>query len=122
MGTALWTLGEVTGFPVASTMVANLAPPALRGRYQGAFSMCWGLAFTLSPLAAGEVLQRLGGRSLWLLCLGVALVVSAGHLITAQPRRRRPAALLPSHVEAPPPQAPAGRLEAAPRDGPASRL
>ncbi len=60
IGTTLWTVGEVIGFPVASTMVANLAPPALRGRYQGAFSMCAGLAFTLSPLAAGEVLQRLG--------------------------------------------------------------
>jgi MFS family permease len=114
IGTGLWTVGEVIGFPVASTMVANLAPPALRGRYQGAFSMCWGLAFTLSPLAAGEVLQRLGGRSLWLLCLGVALVVSAGHLITAEPRRRRLAAMLQSHLESPPPQAPAVRLETTP--------
>jgi MFS family permease len=93
IGTALWTVGEVIGFPVASTVVANLAPPALRGRYQGAFAMSWGVAFTISPLAAGEVIQRFGSRTLWLLCLAVAVAVSAGHLLTAEPRRRRLAAL-----------------------------
>jgi MFS family permease len=105
IGTSLWTVGEVIGFPVASTMVANLAPPALRGRYQGAFAMCWGIAFTLSPLAAGEVMQRLGARALWLICFGVAVAVSAGHLITAEPRRRRLAALVASQVEQPVPGA-----------------
>src|SRR5262249_34193826 len=30
VGTTLWTVGEVVGFPVASAMVANLAPAALR--------------------------------------------------------------------------------------------
>jgi MFS family permease len=94
LGTALWTVGEVIWFPVASTMVANLAPAELRGRYQGAFSMCWGLAFVVSPLAAGEVMQRFGAPALWLGCLVLALIVAAGHLATAEPRRRRMAALL----------------------------
>src|SRR5437763_753298 len=72
VGTTLWTVGEVVGFPVASTMVANLSPIELRGRYQGAFAMCWGIAFTIAPLAAGETMQRLGPRALWLLCPAVA--------------------------------------------------
>jgi MFS family permease len=93
VGTAFWTVGEVVGFPVASTMVANLAPVELRGRYQGAFAMCWGIAFTIAPLAAGETIQRLGSRALWLLCLAVALAVSVGHLATAGPRRKRLAEL-----------------------------
>jgi MFS family permease len=103
VGTALWTVGEVVGFPVASTMVANLAPVELRGRYQGAFAMCWGAAFTIAPLAAGEAMQRLGPRALWLLCLAVALAVSAGHVVTAEPRRRRLAALELPAEERPPP-------------------
>jgi len=98
IGTALWTVGEVMGFPVAATMVANLAPAALRGRYQGAFAMCWGAAFTISPFAAGEVMERFGARTLWLLCLAVAVAVSAGHVLTAEPRRRRLAEL--DHAEA----------------------
>src|SRR5262249_13186935 len=93
VGTALWTVGEVIGFPVANALVANLAPSELRGRYQGAFAMSWGAAFTISPFAAGEVLQRFGARTLWLLCLAIAFVVSAGHVLTAEARRRRLAAL-----------------------------
>lgn len=88
-GTLLWTLGEVIGFPVASMLVANLAPVHLRGRYQGAFSMCWGLALTLSPLVGGHLMQSIGAHAFWLLCLGVSLVVAMGHLVTAEPRRAR---------------------------------
>jgi hypothetical protein len=58
--------------------------------------MCWGIAFTLSPLGAGEVMQRLGARTLWLLCLALSLAVAAGHLLTAGPRRARLAALAAS--------------------------
>jgi MFS family permease len=93
VGTALWTVGEVVGFPVASTLVANLSPTELRGRYQGAFSMCWGIAFTIAPLGAGEAMQRFGPRTLWLMCFAVAVAVSFGHLLTAEPRRRRLAEL-----------------------------
>jgi len=107
VGTSLWTVGEVIGFPVAATMVANLAPAALRGRYQGGYSMCWGIAFVISPLAAGETMQRFGTRTLWLVCLAVAIAVAAGHLLTAEPRRRRIAALssaekAEAEIEAPP--------------------
>jgi MFS family permease len=107
VGTSLWTVGEVIGFPVAATMVANLAPAALRGRYQGGYSMCWGIAFVISPLAAGETMQRFGTRTLWLVCLAVAIAVAAGHLLTAEPRRRRIAALssaekVEAEIEVPP--------------------
>jgi hypothetical protein len=60
--------------------------------------MCWGFAFTVAPLAAGEVIQRLGVRALWLLCFAVAIAVAAGHVLTAEPRRKRLAALLQSEV------------------------
>lgn len=89
LGVALWTVGEVVGFPVASALVSDLAPPELRGRYQGAFSMTWGLAFTLSPIFGGELLERFGGRTLWLSCLAVGAAVALGHLVAAGPRRRR---------------------------------
>jgi MFS family permease len=88
LGVALWTIGEVIGFPVASSLVSELSPPSLRGRYQGAFSMTWGIAFTLSPLLGGEVLARYGGGTLWVLCLGIGLAVSLGHLAAGARRRR----------------------------------
>jgi MFS family permease len=89
VGVALWTVGEVVGFPAAATIVADLAPPELRGRYQGAFSMIWGVALTLAPLLGGEMLTRVGARTLWLVCLSVGVAVALGHLAAAGARRRR---------------------------------
>jgi len=88
-GAAFYTVGEVVGFPVASAIVADLAPPDLRGRYQGAFHMAWGLAFTLSPLIGGEVLHHFGGRTLWLGCLAAGALTAAFHLAAGPARRRR---------------------------------
>jgi MFS family permease len=93
VGTLLWTLAEVVGFPVASSLVADLAPPDLRGRYQGAYSMTWGAALMLSPLLAGATLERFGSREVWAGCLAVGVLTAAGHLAAAGPRRRRLAAL-----------------------------
>jgi len=88
-GAALWTVGEVVGFPVASSLVADLSPVALRGRYQGAFAMIWGLSMGLSPIVGGQAMDRLGAPALWALCLGAGLAVAAGHLVAAPARRRR---------------------------------
>jgi MFS family permease len=88
-GALLWSLGEVVGFPVAAALVADLAPAELRGRYQGAFSMCWGLAFTLSPVVGGAVLARAGARALFLGCLAAGVVAALGHLLAGPARRRR---------------------------------
>ena len=92
---ALWTVGEVIGFPFAALLVADLAPRELRGRYQGAFSMCWGIAFTLSPLVGGGLLARRGPTALWLACLAAGVAVALGHLAAAPGRRRRLAELAP---------------------------
>ncbi|ACL67727.1 major facilitator superfamily MFS_1 [Anaeromyxobacter dehalogenans 2CP-1] len=92
LGVMLWTLGEVVGFPVANAVVADLSPAALRGRYQGAYSMSWGVAFTLSPLIGGEVMSRFGARTLWIGTLVLGAILAAGHLAAAPARRRRLAA------------------------------
>jgi MFS family permease len=106
VGTVLWTIGEVTGFPVGAAIVANLAPADLRGRYQGVFSMSWGLAFTIAPVLGGEILTRLGSRPLWATCFAICAAVAAGHVLTAGPRRRRLAGLAAaSRAEAVPPAA-----------------
>lgn len=93
VGAAFWTVGEVVGFPVASSLVADLAPVALRGRYQGAFAMVWGMAMTLSPVLGGLMIEQIGAPSFWLACLAVGVAVGAGHLLAAPARRRRLARL-----------------------------
>jgi MFS family permease len=93
VGTLLWTLAELVGFPTASALVADLAPVELRGRYQGAYAMTFGVALMLGPLLAGATLERLGAATLWAGCLVVGVTVAAGQLAAAGPRRRRLAAI-----------------------------
>lgn len=100
-GVVLWAVGEVIGFPVAAAIVADLAPAELRGRYQGVFSMSWGVAFTIAPIFGGELLTRFGGPTLWGTCLAIGAVVAAGHLAVAPARRRRLAALRAAADHAP---------------------
>jgi MFS family permease len=92
IGCALWTVGEVIGFPVAAAMTADLAPAHLRGTYQGVYAMMAGLAFVFAPLVGGEVYGRFGPTALWIGCLAVGVTVAAGHLAAAPGRRLRVAA------------------------------
>jgi MFS family permease len=88
LGIAIWTVGEVLYLPVVSTLPADLAPTALRGRYQGAFSLSWAVAAVAAPALGAWGLARIGPTGVWGACLVVGVAVAAGQL-AAGPRRRR---------------------------------
>ena len=69
----IWTLGEMIHSPVSAAYVANVAPPHLRGRYQGTWGMTWGSGFILGPLL-GTVLFSWSAEGLWLICGGLGIV------------------------------------------------
>jgi len=54
----VWTLGEMIWDPVASAYLATLAPPHLRGRYQGAFSATVASAYVVAPALGGALYAR----------------------------------------------------------------
>jgi MFS family permease len=89
LGVVLWTTGEVLCLPVASALPAALAPPELRGRYQGVFATVFAGAFALSPWLSGKLAARAGARALWLACLATGILAALGHLATGGARRRR---------------------------------
>ncbi len=80
LGVITWTLGEMGVLPVANAVVADFAPLELRGRYQGAFGLSFGLAVCVAPPMGMLVLERFGSRALWAGCLAVGLAVATGHL------------------------------------------
>jgi MFS family permease len=88
----IWTLGEIVYAPVASAYVADIAPEHLRGRYQGAWGLTWGLAFVFAP-ALGAAIFAWSPDGLWLLC-GLLGVAAAAFLVTPG---RRPARRAPVH-------------------------
>ena len=85
----VWTLGEVLNHPVASALPAELAPVELRGRYQGAFSLAWAVAFAVAPALGAFVIGRFGAAALWAGCFALGLAVALGHLAIGPARRRR---------------------------------
>lgn len=92
-GIAVFTLGEIVGSAASMSVVADLAPVALRGAYQGAFHLSFALPTMIAPALGSEVLERLGGRTLWGGCFVLGLVAAVGHLAIGPARRRRLVAL-----------------------------
>lgn len=80
---ALWTLGEILFAPVNATLVANLSPDEMRGRYQGAFTLTWSLAAMLSPLLGPRLAEATSLGTVWSLCLALGLGIGATHLLFA---------------------------------------
>jgi MFS family permease len=90
----IWTLGEMLGSPSNSTLLADLSPMRMRGRYQGVFSLSsQGAAAALTPILGGLVLQHAGRRWLWLGCAAVGAVVAIGQALSGPSRERRIAQL-----------------------------
>lgn len=94
---AVWTLGEMAYLPSVQSLVADLAPPGLRGRYQGLHGMAWGAASMVAPIVGGAVLDSCGGLVLWPGCLVLMVVVALGHLALG-----RRGAAVPGRATAPP--------------------
>lgn len=85
----VWTLGEMLQSPSNATLIAELSPTSLRGRYQGVFSLSFAVAAFGAPVLGGYVLQHFGDTTLWLGCLVLGLLIAIGHLAAAPSRRHR---------------------------------
>jgi MFS family permease len=73
----LISLGIVLLIPISSTVVSNLAPAELRGRYMGMWTLVYMGGYALGPLLGGWALARLGGRGAFAATGAVALLGAA---------------------------------------------
>jgi hypothetical protein len=73
--------------PVAPSLVNELAPPAIRGRYNAASGLVWSVSGTVGPAFAGLVLGS-GLGVVWALVLAAGafgaggILLSLRHLLT----------------------------------------
>ena len=72
------TFGELTLVPIASTYVADIAPPDLRGRYMSFHWLGWGIARTLSPIIGGFLNDNIAPRAIWIGGLLIGLASTLG--------------------------------------------
>jgi len=81
-------VGECFHTTALMPLVAELAPPALRGRYMAAMGFSWWIGLALSPTLGGQLL----GVSPTAAFLGAAAVASAASVAALALERRLPAA------------------------------
>ena len=86
---AVWTLGEILESPTRSAMVAHMAPPEQRGRYQGMLAMTWGVGQLVGPRGGTWLWEHRGPSALWTACLGLSGIVALGFLALGPAVRRR---------------------------------
>ncbi|GLY82966.1 MFS transporter [Actinoallomurus iriomotensis] len=84
----VWTLGEVLFAAVSSAIIADLAPPHLRGRYGGLYGTAFSVAALLGPLGGSWLLGH-GTWLPWVTCAAVCAVSGAGALALAPAVRGR---------------------------------
>jgi predicted MFS family arabinose efflux permease len=72
-------LGECFQGPTQGALVADLAPPRLRGRYMAMSTVSWEIGFVVGPAVGGLVLDH-EPLALWPLAAGVCLLAGLGAL------------------------------------------
>ncbi len=94
LGMAVLTIGEMVLIPVAQSVVPEMAPEDMRGRYMGFYGLVWGLSFGIGPLGGGLILSAAGGahrRLLWHLALGIGVAGAMAFLSLGRYMKRRAA-------------------------------
>lgn len=75
------TIGELIMTPTATTLVANLAPADMRGRYMSLYGLTWNAAAGIGPLLGGFLGDSLGPKSTWLGGLAIGIISVFGFLV-----------------------------------------
>lgn len=86
---AVWTVGEVGTAGILSSVIADLAPPALRGRYAGIQGSSWGIARLVAPAVGLAAFYAFGPTWLFVGCGVDGVLVALGYLAMTGPLRRR---------------------------------
>ena len=68
------SIGEIFFSPIASSIVSEMAPEAIRGRYMGAWSVMWNGGASAGPLLGGILIGSIGGRGAFGTVLVLGLV------------------------------------------------
>jgi MFS family permease len=85
----IWTIGEIIAAGQLGALVANLAPPHLRGRYMGVFGASYGVSAFLAPAVGTQLLAHLSESALWTFCLVSSVVSGVFMLLVSNAAERR---------------------------------
>jgi MFS family permease len=78
------TIGELITAPTATTLVANLAPADMRGRYMSIYGLTWGAAAGIGPVLGGLLNDNFGPVYIWYGGLVIGLISVLGFILIAR--------------------------------------
>lgn len=85
----VWTIGEIGTAGTLTSIVTDIAPAELRGRYLGVSGLSWGTAALTAPLLGTSVYAHLGPNWLWAGCVLIGATCAAGQLALGPAISRR---------------------------------
>jgi MFS family permease len=62
-------------------LTANLAPPAMRGRYMSLYNLTWGVGFGIGPVIGGYLNDNLAPAAIWYGGLLMGLAAAFGFIL-----------------------------------------
>ncbi len=71
----LIAIGEIINFPLLPTLCLSRSTPQNQGKYMGALSMMFSVAFILAPITGLPVVERIGYHTYWYIA-GVLPIIS----------------------------------------------
>ncbi|GLZ77318.1 MFS transporter [Actinorhabdospora filicis] len=83
----VWTIGSMLAAPPNATIIAELSPGPMRGRYQGVFNVTFAAAALVAPSVGGFSLQYLGDWH-WPIVGLLGVAAGIGHLVTGPAREK----------------------------------
>lgn len=83
-GMVILTVGELLVVPTTTAVVANMAPPDMRARYMGVFSLSFRIASGIGPVLGGLLSDYIAPGAMWYGGMAVCLVAAAGFGLLAR--------------------------------------
>ncbi len=80
------TTGELIVSPTGLALVARLAPPDMRARYMGVYTLTWTIASGTAPVIGGLLNDRIAPVAIWYGGFVIGLSAAAGFYLMARTR------------------------------------
>jgi MFS family permease len=81
LAVSVFAVGETLWSPVGPALINDLAPEHLRGRYNAAFGLTWGISSALAPLLAGLFLGS-AHADLWPFAIALGALIGGAALVS----------------------------------------
>jgi MFS family permease len=81
LGMVVMTIGELIISPTSTTLVADLAPPDMRGRYMGVYGLSYRIGGGVGPVMGGWLNDNVAPAAIWYFGMISSFLAAGGFLL-----------------------------------------